>query len=205
VVSTDSPEIKEYAQSMGAIVIDRPHELTLCTASPAVVHAIENLHGYEIDHFLSVLPTSPARLPWDMDNLIALSVTEHAENAGTVCEQLETLIYEPSEGKKMKLLYFAKHHEAYVDGGGLSCSQVEWYKEYTNNLAWTDAELDAQIRDHLPNQEYIQYIMKEWQTVELDLPEHWGVAEAVMRHYILDPLGEDCYQKYKNSEKVWRQ
>ena len=201
-VTTDSPEVKEYAQSLGVVVVDRPYELTLTPANQAVVHAVKHLEkwGAEIDTILAPLPTSPIRLPWDMDDLISTYLAGTHPTASAVCEQLETIIYE-KHGTAMKTLIWAKNHEYYVDGGGMSCSNRDWYEELNNKIPETDLEYDKMVKEAGVPYDFGFTVLKEWQTPELDLPEHWGMAEAAMRHYILEPMGENCYKEYKHGKK----
>lgn len=201
IVTTDCPEIKDYAQSMGAIVVDRPHALTLTVANHAVMHAVEEVEkwGPEIDAFIAPLPTSPIRLPGDMDELISVYLAGTYPTAIATCEQLETIVYE-KKGRAINMLLWAKHNEYYTDGGGMSCNNRAWYKEQCGRTPWTDAACDAAFKSGFPYETGYS-VLKEWQTPELDLPEHWGVAEAVMRHYILEPMGADCYKEYKHGKK----
>ncbi|MDD5065335.1 MAG: hypothetical protein PHQ35_11330 [Phycisphaerae bacterium] len=205
-LSTDNAEIKEYAQTFpDLLLIDRPYRFTLTPANQAVIHALDAIKkvGIEPDMIVSPLATSPARLPEDIDGLIATYMTkEGCVNASACCEQLETIIFKPTHNGYMKNVLFAKHHEYYVDGGGMSCFSPDWYRSYTKELPITDEDLDktvvsGEIRANPYYCDPAMYVLKEWQTVELDLPEHWAIAEAVMREYILKPLGEDCYKKYK--------
>ncbi|MBU2395806.1 MAG: hypothetical protein KKH70_20920, partial [Gammaproteobacteria bacterium] len=206
IVSTDDQEIKEYAESLGVRVIDREYRLTLCTASHTVITVIEQLvlEGEDVDYFLTPLPTSPIRLPWDMDGLIALGLAGGYDNTATCCEQLESILYRQVRGCEHETIVWDKHNGYRVDGGGMSCTRLDWYRQYVKDIPFTDAEFDAEFENQpekLPH--LFAYVMHEWQTPELDMPEHWGIAEAVMEKCILEPLGEDCYTKYGQQDKVW--
>ena len=209
-VSTDCPDVKEYALSMGAIVIDRPYELTLTPANQAAAHALGELKkaGHTIDTVVGPLPTSPVRLPHDIDGLVSLHLTVGWDLAASCCEQLETIAYKKTNGVWAKTVIFDKHHGHYVDGGGMQCANVTWYLEYLKKVPMTDEEYDTKVQEQIAGKadhgfvlEQPWYVMKEWQTPELDLPEHWGVAEAVMNEYILKPYGVHCYKEYKHGKK----
>ena len=196
-VSTESEEIKQIAKLMGCIIIDRPKKLTACIANHAIVHAINYLREtWDFRDVVTLLPTSPVRLPHDIDGLIATHITSNNVNSASYCEQLETNIWEKVSGNRIQLKLWSKHHEYLIDGGGMSCSNVDWYLEYSKRIPFLDAEFDADPFKYDAPQS-TAYVMKEWQTVELDLPEHWGITECVMQKYILGPLGRNCYKRYK--------
>ena len=91
VVSTDDPEIAEVARNAGAEVpFLRPSELANDTASEwlAWQHAIQALRdtGEKVDIFLSIPPTSPLRLPADVDCCIDTLLNTSADIVITVRE-----------------------------------------------------------------------------------------------------------------------
>ena len=200
-VSTDSIEVEQVAKLMGAKVVKRPYALTLTPANQAVEHTMKFIEeeGKTIDCFLAPLPTSPIRLPWDMDNLISAYLMGNFPTACAVCEQLETIVYE-QVGAGIRPKIFAKHNEYYCDGGGMSCNDPEWYKKLCAVIPKTDLEFDMSIVKNGFPYDSGYSVLKEWQTPELDLPEHWGVAESVMEKYILNPLGRDVYKNYKEQD-----
>jgi CMP-N-acetylneuraminic acid synthetase len=82
VVSTDDPDIKFLASSLGAdIPFDRPDDLaqdetpTILT----VLHAIERLPGY--DWVLVLQPTSPLRSSEDIDGIWNFTLQHNAKSA----------------------------------------------------------------------------------------------------------------------------
>lgn len=200
-VSSDDEEILMSASIAGCEVILRPHEYTLTPANQAIQHALSEIQkkGMFPETFLCVLPTSPVRLPWDMDKLIRLHATHPHNTTGTCCEHLETIVYEPQPDGRMRTIMFDKIGRYYCDGGGMSVSDVDWYMNYM--VPETDKEYDQSIYDGTfqPQDEH-RYAMKEWQTPELDTPDHWCEAEAIMEACILQPLGRDCYKNYLYSE-----
>lgn len=73
VVSTDAPEIADHA---GKHLLERPDYLATDRASSesALVHALYALPGY--DYAVILQPTSPERLPEDIDRCIEIAVEQ---------------------------------------------------------------------------------------------------------------------------------
>jgi CMP-N-acetylneuraminic acid synthetase len=88
VVSTDDARISEIAVNHGAIVIDRPHELSGDTASSesALIHCLESLKdekGYLPEVVVFMQCTSPLTIAEDVEGIIKLIAQEGADSAFT--------------------------------------------------------------------------------------------------------------------------
>ena len=68
-LSTDDDEIAEVGKKCGIEVIRRPVMDHDVSGAVVVSMAIDQLRemGYTIKHFVSLLPTGPLRLPWDLE------------------------------------------------------------------------------------------------------------------------------------------
>lgn len=199
-VSTDDDEIAEIAKWAGADVVYRRHdEPELAQGGFPTWQVVDaclsgEIEGYkDIEHVVSLLPTSPCRHPWDIDRMIQKHLDDSAADptiVGTVAyaEQLETVVFkETDEG--MERIMWAKNHEYYTCGGGMGLSDVDVWTKDTEIYFLTDAEIDANNGDNFPSKPARSYtILKQYQNAELDLPEHWDITEAVMRLYILPSL-----------------
>lgn len=91
-VSTDDPEIGRVAQEYGAEVLWRPAEISGDSASSesALLHALSQLRrieGYTPDLVVFLQPTSPLRQPADIQNAIAMLITEQADSLFSACLQ----------------------------------------------------------------------------------------------------------------------
>ncbi len=91
VVSTDDPEIAEVSRNWGAEVpFLRPDELAR-DDSPhvdVVIHAVkwlEEHQSYLPDYVLLLQPTSPLRIPEDIDAAVALAIEKDADAVVSVC------------------------------------------------------------------------------------------------------------------------
>ena len=86
VVSTDDSEIVQVAGVYGVESIDRPSEISgdEATSEEALAHALrflEETDGYIPDLVVFLQPTSPFRLPNDIDNTVELLLKENADSA----------------------------------------------------------------------------------------------------------------------------
>jgi len=91
-VSSDDPEIIAVARQYGARVpFIRPAELATDTAPslPVVQHAVgemERMHGITYDYIVLLQPTTPLRLPEDIDAALEKLVTTGADSVISVCD-----------------------------------------------------------------------------------------------------------------------
>jgi CMP-N-acetylneuraminic acid synthetase len=92
IVSTDSEEIADAARRAGATVpFLRPGHLAQDDTPhlPVIQHALaemERLRDTQYDLVVTLQPTSPFRLPEDIDGTIAVLLTTGADSAVSVCE-----------------------------------------------------------------------------------------------------------------------
>ncbi|MBO6516170.1 MAG: acylneuraminate cytidylyltransferase family protein [Bacteroidia bacterium] len=90
-VSTDDDEIAEVARAAGAKVpFMRPKELAQDKSSDFEVfdHFVQTMqadHNIDIDVLVNLRPTSPFRLPEDIDTVIDLLIQQNADSVRTVC------------------------------------------------------------------------------------------------------------------------
>ena len=91
-VSSDDPEIIAVARQYGARVpFIRPAELATDTAPslPVVQHAVgemERMHGITYDYIVLLQPTTPLRLPEDIDATLEKLVATGADSVISVCD-----------------------------------------------------------------------------------------------------------------------
>jgi len=206
-ITSDSDEILELAQKEfpQCNVIKRPYVLTLTPGTQAMIHAvnyIEEKAGVDLEAALLILPTSPINLPSDIDNMIKLFRELNADSVGAVNKQLETHVFEKVSNGMMRPVVWDKTGR-YYSGCGCGMAVVKpkhFIEQAEKTLELTDKEFDQKVYDgKVIFDDQYKFVKKEWQFPDLNLPEHWGVAEAVMEAYILQPLGRDCYKNYYNS------
>ena len=86
VVTSDDTEILSIAKYYGALLINRPPELSNDTATTfdAIKHTIENVKKY--DYVILLQPTSPYRSRKHIDEAIELLESKNASAVVSVCE-----------------------------------------------------------------------------------------------------------------------
>lgn len=199
VVSTDDDEIEGIAMQYPVTVIRRPKEDV--QAGKSYLHAIECIKlGLvstvpTIDYMVGLLPTSPIRMPDDIDGMVQMLFDTGVNIVDAFCRQLETILYKKTSPTTAEYFLFDKKSSYFVDGGGMHASKADWMYEFSKGQPEKDSVIDANPGKHA-RQQCTVYELAEWQTPELDLPEHWGEAEAIMEKCILEPFGRDCYEKY---------
>ncbi len=90
VVSTDDPEVKSLAERFKIEVPYFPRRRELCEDVDTtlviadIVRFLEEKEGYKPSHIVTLQPTSPFRLPSDVDACVDLALTTKAEAVLTV-------------------------------------------------------------------------------------------------------------------------
>jgi CMP-N-acetylneuraminic acid synthetase len=90
VVSTDDPEVKDLALKHGIEVPYFPRKRELCEDVDTtlvildMVKFLEEKEGYKPTHIVTLQPTSPFRLPSDIDDCVDLALTTKADTVLTL-------------------------------------------------------------------------------------------------------------------------
>jgi len=90
VVSTDDPEVKDLAEKHGVEVPYFPRKKELCEDVDTtlvildIVKFLEEKEGYKPTHVVTLQPTSPFRLPSDIDKCVDLALASKAETVISV-------------------------------------------------------------------------------------------------------------------------
>ena len=94
-VSTDSDEIKKISINSGALVIDRPEELSgdYATSASVMKHAVEHLikNKVEFDYVILLQVTNPLRPKNMLDQAIRIIETSHCDSVFTVSKSEKKL------------------------------------------------------------------------------------------------------------------
>jgi hypothetical protein len=204
-VSTDDDEVADIAFRAGAEIIrekpnndaDRPH------GGHAMLAAMETLlgdWGLRFDAFLSVLPTAVVWKPNDFDRAIEL----FGQLKG--CHELAPKynVRECYTGKiigpqLVRRCQFAKHFEYAVNGEQWAITTVDFYRRYVIEMPRTDRGLDT-LLDSGKAPEWLMtfhYYPVEWyQQFDIDDYGDFCLHEILLKNYILNAYGSDCYERY---------
>jgi len=191
-LSTDDDEIAAIGEENGAEIIWRPDwpDADQVAANRVYLHAIDTLGLRDDDHVFQALPTSPLRLPGDIDRVIRQHLALGC-NVIMAAKRRETVMYRVTHPILSRITLFDKGYN-YVEGasGVGNCSTVGWYKQWTAGLpSDLDADLDKRMEGlGVPNgpqhdQAFVE--CQQFQTFEVDTLPEFEFCEALMRHYIL--------------------
>ena len=174
-VSTDDAEIAQIAVECGAVVpYSRPAHLAEDTAAkiPVIQHLVSHLEqaGLHAARVVDLQPTSPLRVPDDIDAAIALDPT--GELTVSVCEPSHNPYYSLVEMQKDGLLALAKPtnivaRQAAPEVYGINGSIYVWNRAALAHAA-TNGFWSVKMRP---------FIMPRSRSIDIDTAEDFEVAE----------------------------
>lgn len=174
-VSTDDDEIARVAAAAGAIVpYRRPAELATDGAGKLQVieHLVHHLEGQgeQVDTIVDLQPTSPLRLPADID--AALDLAGRAELVVSVCEPSHNPYYSLAEAGPDGLLRLSK-------GGGAARRQDVPAVWGLNGAVyvWQRAALQRAVRDGFWSLAILPSVMPRERSVDIDDAHDFALAE----------------------------
>ena len=215
IVSTDSQEVADVCREYGATPYMRTHaeESVGNTSGGVPMYFLRKWvfeHRPDIEIVVDGFCTSPLRLPGDIDKCIAIC-RDTGLLTTPLCKRYDTFI-ELVVGENRRTPFIADKSFSYADcQPGLSvipAEQIIQQLEVTDELytgEWWKKEVNEESlrersRFKLPNVDmrtvplYPFHEVEPWQIVEIDHLWQFRVAELLMREYILNPLGENCYE-----------
>jgi N-acylneuraminate cytidylyltransferase len=177
VVSTDDPEIAAAARQAGAeIPAMRPPALAT-DDSPvelAILHMLDSLDR-TYDYFVLLEPTTPLRLPEDIDGSIERCVTLGAPACIAVCPPSQSPYWMVSidDRSKLHLLLDEKAHSArrqdlppaFMINGGAYVADTAWYRQRRTFLT----------------PETVGYVMPPERSFDIDGELDFLVVETLLR------------------------
>ncbi len=211
-LSTDDDEIAWIGENHGAEIIRRPDwpDANEVAASRPIAHALDTLDdwGRLPDRFVSLFPTSPLRLPDDVDKGLAHHFLTGAVHVWPVHKNRETVLYRDVHGIVARLHILDKHYGYMQSNTGLfSVMTTTFYRWYTGlltkNVGDSDEILDemAQNPANHPDTDGYYTECEQFQCVEVDTLPEFELAEVLMEHYILQGRGRAVYDDYKEMKK----
>lgn len=211
-VSTDDDEIAETALYYGANVIMRPVWDNGVTGGAVFKHAMDEIGA--VNHIVTMLPTSPLKMPYDLTDMISLYLQSNALVMCGAAPLKETVVlkntkpYEQRYGVDsntpgehslphvFEATYeiFDKYWNYSKLEGGWSISEYNWQMDIWNEQPRLDVEIDTDpnlctsvgVRSYYP--------IEEWQCHDLDYPEDIALVELLLTNMILK--GRSIYEAY---------
>ena len=176
-VSTDDEEIAEVARRYGAEVVLRPAELAgdEATSESALLHVLDVRQAQGLadpDLVVFLQPTSPIRLPQDIDNAIAELRTHGADSLFSACENTRLVWGMRRDGTLSPLNYDYENRRReqemdrqFRENGSIYVFRPWVLRERNNRLGGCMAV----------------YEMDYWSSFQIDTPEHVELIEWVLR------------------------
>ncbi|KAB1441295.1 cytidylyltransferase domain-containing protein [Pseudodesulfovibrio senegalensis] len=185
VVSTDHEEIAEAARNAGAEVpFMRPEELSR-DDSPhidCVLHALDWLEreqGYVPDCVCLLQPTSPLRLPEDIDGAVAMAERLMREKGAAAVISVTDCPHHPYLARKQdesgRLLPFMEHDIAYQRRQDLPPALA------TNGAVYVNSVRSLREDKTFYPAECYGYHMPQERSLEIDTPWEFSLVEAVLQ------------------------
>ena len=176
-VTSDSNEILDFAKSCGATPIKRPVEYSTDTATSesALLHAIEKIKD-DVDTIVFLQPTSPLRYLDDIDNALALFEKSKYDSLFSGSTLEDFYLWSRSNG----ILNSINHDwekrvrrqdsddETFVENGSVYIFKSDLLKNTNNRLGGNIGV----------------YLMKLWQSFEIDNLEELEFCDALFKHYL---------------------
>lgn len=178
-VSTDDPEIIQYAKDLGiAIPFIRPGTLATDTSTSydVMLHAVKHYEerGKVYDHLLFLQPTSPFRTQTDFSGVSQL-MDEQTEMVVSVMQSDANPYYNLFEEDKNGYLSLSKQSSF---TRRQDCPQV-----YQYNGSFYLIRIKTLKKKPLNQFTRIKkYVMSNYASVDLDTPTDWLWAEFLMQH-----------------------
>jgi len=210
-LTTDSEEYAEIGKKFGATVIMRPVYDNGITASVVFKHAIgviENDLNIEFDNIVTMLPTSPLKMPGQIDAMVKDFIANGYDEVTTGAPIKETFVFKHKKGSywdrfrtknlgpsyQCRTVISDKFWKYSKLGGGWGIATRDRYMEICNSQPPTDLEIDVVASKH-PDTKRIWnfFAIEDWQLFEVDYPQDFMLCEALMNTFILDGNGPEVY------------
>lgn len=144
-VSTDGTEIAETAVKYGAMVIERPEDISGDTASSesAILHAISEIEKTEnFDSVIFLQATSPLREKEDIDNAYEIFEKEGYDSLFSMAVMDDYTIWSGHPGFGMKSLTFDYQNRGrrqdrepvYLENGSIYIFKKDLIRKYNNRI-----------------------------------------------------------------------
>lgn len=181
IVSTDSAAIADVARSCGAPVpFLRPAALSgdATPHLPVLQHAVsemEAMRGITYGYVVTLQPTSPFRLPEDIDGTIGLLLSSDADSAVSVCE-VDAGCH-PVKAKRLEGRRLLPYSVAEIEG----TRRQDLPPAYKRSSAVYVSRRDLIVKENrIYGDHVVGYVVPRDRSIDIDSPLDWIVAEYML-------------------------
>lgn len=209
-LSTDDDEIAAIGERYRIGVIRRPDwpNPDAVTGGQAFSHAVGEIEKQkEVELMFRIMPTSPVRHPWDIDDMYKRWVElradlPHLRELVSIVPNEETILYKLLENKQA--IWHALSGPGWFGTQGIKVvlTDRELYKvseasgRFDINITKSSSWLDPAVEGF--TQHYIE--AKWYQQFDIDYQDSFELCEVLMNQYILKGRGEEIYYDYRNNK-----
>lgn len=180
-VTSDSDEILSFAEKQGAYPILRPDSLSQdhSTSESALLHALdvaEKEHVKTVSAVVFLQPTSPLRLPTDIDQALTQFEKSHADSLFSGTPLADCFIWEQTDQGPRSVTYDFSNRKIrqdiqpqYLENGSIYIFKPSLLRTQNNRLG---GKIEI-------------FAMQPWQRYEIDEPEDIELCEWHFKRYIL--------------------
>lgn len=209
-VSTDHDQIEKLAKQHGAHVIRRPTLHPDITAGPIYCHAVNAIRQQtDFDRMVAILPTSPLKHPYDLDESIRLyeRMPGDLKIVVSLTPECETVVYKKTGPRTFEPVIGDKKWNYMTQGGAWNVMSPEQYvKNSSHGGTVYDSEIDIDFKATLkraknnPDVPTYYYPLQEYQQFDIDNFNDFEICEAIMERLIL--TAPDVYERYAADDLI---
>jgi hypothetical protein len=209
-VSTDDEEIANMSQDYGAEIIWRDYEeASRAPANVPYCHAMRKLKAErDLTEVVCLLPTSPTRLPEDIDNIIRKRREMGFYEISVMLPHNEANESEIIGDHLCKAVLWDKTGRYVTGAGGTAVYDVNHYLETADFDIdfWTwEQMIELKQKNHAGANFFFRdvpyYPVKVWQQFDIDYKDEFELIQVLMNHYILKGKGIEIYEEYRKREE----
>jgi CMP-N-acetylneuraminic acid synthetase len=203
-LTTDDDEIEEIGRRHNINIIRRPDwpDADIITVGVAYRHALDEIFKKrKPDLCFGLLPTTPCRLPGDIDGVLARyqemkPLYPDCHEVISIVPIREFLVWKHIPHHQIKYMIFDNTWGYFVQGPATHIYEAEWYYHWIEKRHHWEAVLPMQDRNRI-----MYYNPCKWfQQFDIDDRDTFDLNELIFERYILSGEDEAIYWRYKEND-----